>query len=281
MFDRLRRNRISDVYFHVGPWLESDGGISKRKYKYADELLLNARGMYPELRIHAWIGQMTVQGGGPLDLKEVDVSQRIVATSADFLRLGFDGIHFDFEPVYSGDGDFIELLKQTRKLTTKQNRYLSIASGQLELAPLSGRVIRLVAPRTSVWTEKYFLEVAKNVDQIAVMLYDTALPTDWLYGMYTAQQTKQLAPFLTPKATLLIGVPTYDDNRAGHRPWAENIGTAIRGVQLGLSQTDLKKIDNFGIAIFAEWTTDEKEWKTFRNEWLYNPISHSEKHQTN
>ena len=93
------------------------------------------------------------------------------------------------------------------------------------------------------------------------MLYDTALPFDWMYGMYVKKQTTILVPLLKNRTTLFIGVPTYEDNRFGHRPWAENIQTSIKGIQLGLRQLKMKECDDFGIAIFAEWTTDDNEWK--------------------
>lgn len=46
---------------------------------------------YPELRLCAWLGQVEVAGGGPLDLSSNEARAGIVATARSFLELGFDG----------------------------------------------------------------------------------------------------------------------------------------------------------------------------------------------
>lgn len=267
-FSRLKKNRVTDVYFHVGPWTDARGGIPRSKYEYADELLAHARLLYPELRAHAWIGQMTVHAGGPLDLASERTRKNIVSTAAKFLDLGFDGVHYDFEPVYSGDAHFLALLADTAKITKKRGKMLSVAGGHLELIPGFIRLMRGVAPAASVWRRDYFLDVASHTDQIAVMLYDTGLPADWMFGSYVSAQTKRLVPLLCGKTELLIGIPTYSENRPGHRPWAENIQTGIRGARLGLRGRDARSGCGAGISIFAEWATGPAEWETFRREWL-------------
>lgn len=269
-FDTLKRNRITDVYFHVGPWLEIDGGISPQKYEFAHELVSNARALYPDLRIHAWIGQMTNQGSGSLDLSSMEVRKNIVKTAKIFVDLGFDGIHYDFEPVYSGNTAFIDLLKRTQSMTSSKNRLLSIASGQVEIVPHSSRFFQAVAPDASIWTKDYFAEVSKHVNQIAVMLYDTGLPADWLYGMYVKKQVKTLVPLIGDETTLFIGVPTYENNRMGHRPWAENIEASITGIQHGLNDLGISQNKKIGISIFAEWTTEDDEWDYYRENWIGN-----------
>ena len=267
-FSTIKRNHITDIYFHVGPWLDADGGIPENKYAHAGELLAAAQRLAPDIRLHAWIGQMTKQGGGPLDLHDKNTRRRIVASASKFLDVGFHGIHYDFEPVYSGDKGYIDLLKQTEKIVKSRKKYLSVATGQLELVPGSKRLFRIIAPKASIWSVDYFTEVAAHTDQVAVMMYDTALPADWLYGMYVKKQTQKLVPLLRGKTTLFFGVPSYEDNRPGHRPWAENVRTGVRGVQLGLASVPAIAREDVGLAVFAAWTTDAREWSAFRRGWL-------------
>jgi hypothetical protein len=86
--------------------------------------------------------------------------------------------------------------------------------------------------------------------------------------MYVKKQTEMLVPLMKGRTTLFIGVPTYEENRPGHRPWAENIRTSIIGMQLALNDLGIRENRDIGIAIFAEWTTDENEWATLRDEWF-------------
>ena len=265
---RLKENKITDVYFHVGPWTDADGGIPPEKYSNAKVLLEHIHRQNPGVRAHAWIGQITKRAGGPLDLSNGTTRRNIVKTSEAVLNLGFDGIHYDFEPMYNGDPAFIDLLDQAYALTKSRQKLLSVAGGQLELFPGMGRAATKVAPKASFWSRAYFVSVAQRTDQIAVMLYDTGLPADWMYGSYVKMQTRNLAPLLCGKTDLLIGIPSYDENRLGHRPWAENMETALKGVKLGIGSKSIRGQCRPGVAVFADWTTSKKEWKTFRSLWL-------------
>ena len=95
----LRDNRISDVFFHVGP-LAADGTIDPVRYPNAGTLVAEIKRRLPGLRLQAWIGQREARGGGPLDLDDDAVRGRIVETARRFLDFGFDGIHYNFEPLF-------------------------------------------------------------------------------------------------------------------------------------------------------------------------------------
>lgn len=90
------------------------------------------------------------------------------------------------------------------------------------------------------------------------MTYDSAMPTDWLYGAVVRQQTSELARRLDG-LTSFVGVPTYDEFNPDH--WrAEITASGIKGVRLGLADTDESRRSRVGVAIYAEWTTDAEEW---------------------
>ena len=65
-----------------------------------------------------------------------------------------------------------------------------------------------------------------------------------------------------------MGVPSYEDQRWGFHPEAENVRSGIRGIQKGLASFDTPELQHFGIAIYAEWTTDQDEWDIYKQEWL-------------
>ena len=263
----LKRNRMTDVYFHVGP-LTGKGSIPLAKYPNARALITAMRRRAPSVRLHAWIGQVERRGGGPLDLADPGTRANIVQTAGDFIDLGFDGIHYNIEPVYSGDLDLLALLDATAPATRDRGKLLSMATD--ELAPLPGLeyAARLAVRQAELWRAGYYREVAARTDQIAVMMYDTAMPFDWLYGTIVAWETWRLREIVGPDTTLFMGVPTYEDEHFGFHPSAENMASGLRGIGIGLSLGDLPAEANFGAAIYAGWTTDADEWAVWRRDWL-------------
>jgi hypothetical protein len=265
--EHLARHCVTDVYFHAGP-LTGEGLIGQAKYPNAGLLIAAMRQRAPSIRLHAWIGQVERRGGGPLDLTDVRTRANIVQTAVEFIDLGFDGIHYNIEPVYSGDPDLLALLDETAPVTRARGKLLSMATD--ELAPLPGLeyVARLVVRQAGLWRAPYYREVAARTDQIAVMMYDTAMPFDWLYGTIVAWETWRLVNIVGPQTTLFMGVPTYEDEHFGFHPSAENMQSGLRGIGIGLSFDDPPAGPNVGAAIYAGWTTDEKEWAVWRRDWL-------------
>lgn len=263
----LKQHEITDIFVHVGP-LNAAGHIEPQKYPFAKELLQHLKQEYPSLHIQAWIGQIEAIWGGPLDLSNPTTHTNIIQTAETFLDLGFDGIHYNIEPIYSGDERFLTLLQKTKEVTKGRQKILSIASDETELFRGLGYLTRLLARRAGFWEIEYYQQIAAKVDQIAVMMYDTALPTDWLYGNLVKWETKRLIPLSNPKLTVFIGIPTYEESSWGFHPKAENIRSGIRGIQKGLATFEKTALQNVGLAIYAEWTTDQAEWDTYREMWL-------------
>ena len=264
---RLRRHRITDVFFHVGP-LEPDGTLPPERFPAAARLLREIRDRSAVIRRQAWIGQREKRGGGPLDLTDPSVRKNIVGSAVSLLHLGFDGIHYNIEPVASGDADFLALLDDTRALTRDRGRVLSVAGNGVEPMPGLAWLVGLTGKGIGLWTASYFSAVAERADQIAVMNYETGLPTDWLYGNLVAWQTRTLRPLAVGRATLFMGLPSYEERRLSFDPTAENLRSGLRGIRIGLSDALAEDIADFGVAVYADWTTDAAEWRTYRLEWL-------------
>ncbi len=263
----LRRNGITDVYFHVGP-LDGDGLIPMAKYRNARALLAAMRRRDGSVRLHAWIGQVERGGGGPLDLSDEGVRANIRRTAEGFLEIGFDGIHYNIEPIRSGDRDLLALLDATRAVTRVHGALLSMATDELEPFPGAEYLVRPLARQAGLWSPAYYRDVALRLDQVAVMMYDTALPQDWLYGAIVAYETWRLADIAGPDTTLFIGVPTEEERRWGFNPDAENMRSGLRGIRIGLHYAGGLEPGHFGAAIYAGWTTDESEWADWRRDWL-------------
>lgn len=259
----LKEMRIKDAYFHAGP-LEGDGTVPVEKYAHAEDLLAFLKKEAPEVRVSAWLGQVEARAGGTLDLAQEDVREQIVRTSETFLELGFDGIHYDVEPIYSGDEHFVELLKETRKVTREKGKVLSVATSKPEPVPGIEAVVETFADFPGFWTQDYFKEVAAEVDQVAIMAYDTALPVPFLYG-WLMEWTVEWSAEQEFAQQIYVGVPTYEEVLIGHYPYVENLEVALRGVRNGME--DLKKEPKLGVAVYAEWTTDEEERETFKRLW--------------
>lgn len=272
--DLLRRGEITDVFFHVGP-LDPDGTIPPGRYAHAGELLAAMDRLAPGVRTQAWIGQVTRQGDGPLDLTSRPVRDRIVATAGTFLDLGFDGIHYDLEPVYPADGEFLDLLDRTRPLTRGRGGVLSVSLEQLELVNGTQTLAAAVLPKVHYppRPSRGFLEqVAGRVDQVAIMAYDTELPADWLVGRHYAWQAEHVTELVGDQTTVFIGVPTYTQGQPF--PWAENLRSAIRGTRRGLDRLGRQPSHPVGLAIYADWTTTSDEWALYETAWVHPTAPH-------
>src|SRR5262249_51105629 len=151
--ENLKTRQITDAYFHVGP-LNDQGEIESEKYPFAAELVKALHHTYPELHIQAWIGQVEKKGGGILDLENTETRQHILDTDQNFLKLGFDGIHYDIEPIGSDDQHFLQLLHDTYAITQQQHKLLSVSTRKLELFPAFNRILQFFLPQAGLWSEK-------------------------------------------------------------------------------------------------------------------------------
>lgn len=260
---RLRDTGIRDLYVHTGP-LAYDGTLNPAKYPRARWFTDAVRAAVPGIRIQAWLGQAA--SATEFDLRSADTRTRAVASAVQVLDAGYDGVHFDVEPVRDGNRDYLDMLARAREALRARGAMLSVAAHQVEPAGNLVTLIRLAGgERTKWWTPGYFREIASRVDQIAVMAYDSGLPTRGLFGGYVTRQT-ELALELTPPGTdLLIGLPFFHDQTIGHHENAEKAGTAARAVRIGLGDSARR---NFGVALYVDFAATEADWAAYREEWF-------------
>ena len=262
---QIRQLGLTDVFFHAGP-LRPDGTVAPDRYQHARQLLQAMHELVPGVRVQAYLGQFegTRPGTDDLDLSKPDNLQRTVDSAKLFLDLGYDGIHYDIEPVLNGEPRMIDLFDRTRALTRAKGAVLSTAVEERQVDPDSG-----FAPNAGAThpTDDWLRTLADHVDQLAIMTYDSGLKTEADYERWTEYQTRTIATLVAGKVTLFMGVPTdkaYADNHTA----AENAGSGSRGLRRGIAALPPELARHVGGAIFAEWVSTEDDYSTFEHEWV-------------
>lgn len=86
----------------------------------------------PNIRVQAWLGDVVAPQKNPgMDLADAAVRDRVTTSSSQVLDQGFDGIHFDLEPLQSGSKGFLSLLDQVHAMTRARGVPLFVAAAQL------------------------------------------------------------------------------------------------------------------------------------------------------
>jgi hypothetical protein len=264
LFAALQRRGIGYVFPHLIPF-GADGQLPPHSRDQMRAFLAAARRIAPEVKVLPWIGGLRAgykrMRPGTIRLDDLVQRQRIVAECRGLVDEGFDGVHVNIEPVNEGNVDFLALLRALRN-AVGEDRVLSVSA----IRP--GPIALPMAPNF-LWTPGYYTRVAGVTDQIVIMSYDTALPTPALYRRYVAWAATTVTTALTEghlRARVLMGIPTYDETGLMHRASVETPENALRGVVAGLRGRGGGGTFE-GIALYAEWTTDEAEWESYERIW--------------
>ena len=262
---QLSGTGIRDLYVHAGP-LEHNGSLPLAKVSLKARWFTDAmRAAAPGVRVQAWLGDVVQPGKNPgMDLDDPAVRDRVTTSSAAVLEQGFQGIHFDFEPVHSASAGFLAVLDQVHVLTTQRSVPLSVAAAQIDPLWRVNVLPLLLTGEGKWWSQQYFGEVARRVEQIAVMSYDTAMPLESLYGGYVAKQTKLALEITPPDVDLLMGLPAYYESNPSHWGHAETVQAAVRGARLGLGTSTRQ---TFGLALYVDFTATQADWDAYRAAW--------------
>jgi glycosyl hydrolase family 18 (putative chitinase) len=263
LFASLARRGVVYVYPHLIPFTGS-GGLPAHSREQMREFLAVARETAPKVKVLPWVGGLRVgykrQRPGSIDLGDLAQRQRIVAECRGLIDEGFDGIHLNVEPVDDGNVEFLSLLRALRT-AIGPDRVLSLSA--IRPGPL-----RLPFAPNFLWTPAYYARIGEVADQIVVMAYDTALPTPSSYRRYLSYVARSVTTDLAPssRARVLVGIPTYDETGLMHRAGVETPENALAGLVAGLR--GLGTGGTFeGVALYAEWTTDDTEWATYERLW--------------
>jgi hypothetical protein len=255
---RLRATGIKDVYVHSGPF-EYDGRLDPAKHPNAANFVAWMHRHLPAVRVSAWLGQ-TVENG--LDLDDAKSRANVLAGVADIMKAGYDGVHYNFEPIGDGDTEFLELLDGTRRLTG----LLSTSTPQIEPYPLLRPVGRVVLGHDKYWSRGYFQQVVSRVDQVAIMTYDSGTPAQSLYGGHVARQAELALDLVPAGKHLFIGAPAYHDHSLAWADSAESVAMAAEGAKLAL--TGHGRRERFGLALYVDFAATEEDWREYTTRWL-------------
>jgi hypothetical protein len=171
----------------------------------------------------------------------------------------FAGVHLNIEPLPSGNRDFLKLLNELRG-SLPEGKILSVAAYP---PPTLWHWYSEVH-----WKKAYFEEVSRQADQMAVKMYDTALPLVKAYQYLMASWTREVLAW-AGTTEVLLGVPVYDDAGVGyHDPKVENLKNALMGIHAGLSSLPNLPKNYRGIALYCEWEMDENEWEYLENNFM-------------
>jgi hypothetical protein len=254
---RLRTTGVKDVYVHSGPF-EWDGSLKPSKYPSAANFVTWMHKHLPAVRVSAWLGQSVKNG---LDLDDPRSRENVLAGVAAIMKQGYDGIHYNFEPIGDDDAEFLDLLERTRPHT----KLLSTSVPQIEPYPGMRLTARAILTHDKYWSHGYFQQVISRVDQVAVMTYDSFTPLQSLYGGYVARQA-ELALDLAPDDKLvLIGAPAYHDHGLAWADAAESVAMAAEGARLAL--TEHGRRERFGLALYVDFAATEEDWREYMTRW--------------
>ncbi|HEX2906472.1 MAG TPA: hypothetical protein VHO69_06395, partial [Phototrophicaceae bacterium] len=264
-------HQIGTVYAWVS-LLQPDGSWSDTlKLTQVKDFAARFRAAYPQAELYGWLS-IAAQGlDGNNRLGDTALQQQI----ADFSRrvteeFGFDGVFLNIVPVLNNDENFVMLLRKVRA-TLGEEMPLAVAVPP-DWTPADQDVPQppQIAPNT-VWDANYKKRVALLSNQMVITAYNSGLETPDDYTAWVAYQVEAFTDVIGEMDTttqIVISVPSYDTASPEHNPAVENIAAAVKGVQQGLQRAGEAAQFVHGLAIYAEWETDEADWQQFKDTWL-------------
>ncbi len=256
----LAQQQITTIYVYTSYYRPE--GTFNPTYGYAEEFVSTLKNFAPDLNVQMWIGLPLHQ----MNLQSKSIRREVIEFCAPLLQeAGFDGLHLDPEPVEDGDKAVLALLDEMRS-AIGPDATLSIAGRRIW--PFFPTVHWPLVGQWS-WSASYYQKIARRVDEIAVMVYDSALPTPALYRQWTKFQVIALSRTLVySDVRLFIGIPTSEEATRTHNPTAETMRSGLQGTVAGLNDWATWPNTVTGVAIYPYWETDEAKWKVYRNLWL-------------
>lgn len=246
---RLQRDGIRYAFFHVRN-ISREGKLVHRKEAQARVLNDTLRAAAPGVKRIAWIYAGNRTADGLVDWNRPEIRRQMVAEAKWLVETcGFDGVQWDCEIAPRSDAGIFALLLESRA-AFGTDVFIGFA------APMW-------LPTLGIgWDDASFASIAKVCDQIAVMAYDTGAYFPRAYASLVAAQRDRISRAISgTRCRLIIGLPTYGPGLPSHNTRAENLEIALRGVRQASEPIE-------GVALFADYTTDDREWATYRREWL-------------
>ena len=202
----LRAAGFTDQLHNIGVF-DAMGDMPAAEYAGLGAWIDTSRRQAPEQRVIAW-----VNGREADHVDRAATHQRIAAWVRHAVRdLGVDGVLFDFEPFTRDNPRLLDLLDAVRAQVPEA--WLAIASP---------------AER---WSEPFIGEVARRVDLLSPMVYDSTLTSPAAYSDLVRRTALAYHRGAAGRATVAPSLPAYAANK-WHDPSVENIATAGDGLRV-------------------------------------------------
>ena len=250
----LERHHMKWLFVHAGP-INEDGSIADPPGSFAASLRRDT----PGIEWIPWLGGDTRK----LRLGDAAWRARLVQTVAQFRDAGFGGVHLDLEPVDDREPGYLELFDELRAAlgpafflshATRRAGPFGVAAGPM------GKWF---------WSESFYRAAMERTNQTVLMAYDTSINLKKSYVGFVSHETGLLLDWACgiPPHHVLIGIPSYEDVPRLSNPKVENIENAALGVRAALEQKPARMSCFDGVAVYAEWVTDEDEWAAYEKTW--------------
>ncbi len=271
-------NRIGAVYAYVSSlgvnnrWSgDPQGDISFMDSRDKVRDFANAlKGRSDQIELLAWIEIWThldTQDGYRLD--EADLHQNI----ADFCRLlveqlGFDGVLLDVKPMFSGNNDFIRLIRRVRSELGLETPIAVTVTADLTPPDPRLKDVPLIAPGT-MWSADFKKRVMVSADEVVLLMYQSYRQDRQDYANWVAYHVETYVKLLETATDVMVSIPNYGGASSAHNPQIETMAAALDGVAKGLGRLDedLRTLLT-GVAIYSDVQLSETDWNVFREKWL-------------
>lgn len=226
---------------------------------------------YPEGQIYGWIRIPATSTENSSNLADEVVRNSVSDFSEQVVnRLGFDGVFVDASPVFDNDNDYLGMLQRIRS-AIGQNKDLVIAAPP-DWTPIDVDVpTPTVIAQGTVWSDEYKQRVTLLADQLVIQVYNSYLTNAADYSEWVAYQVATYARVvdeLNTATQVIISVPVYENDLPAHDTTVENLTSALTGVQIGIAQAGDSAFIIDGLAIYAEWAMEARDWAIFNTGWL-------------
>ncbi|GAB3271708.1 glycoside hydrolase family 18 protein [Kineosporia babensis] len=258
---QLEGSGIRDLYIHAGPYAD-DGTLDPALRPKATWLLEALHTAAPEVRVQAWLGN--VLADDRMRLTSGVTQTKVLEGVDDILAEGWDGVHYDFEPALNNDQPFLDLLKATHAKTQAAEAQFSVATPKLHPVQWFRLPVDWL-PMQALWSQDYLRQVSEHVDQVAIMSYDTFLPSEKAYQGYIRRQTELALDAVPADVDLLIGAPAYHDQKIYRWDSAETMAANIAGVQQGLEGVPRDR--PIGVSLYVDFDATDQDWASYRDDW--------------
>lgn len=167
-----------------------------------------------------------------------------IVTYCNLTLMGFDGVFVDIEPVkFNYRNAYLLLIDKLRQKLSKE-KIISVYSGHIAQRQDTNNYWE--------WNNDFLKKVSEKADIISVPVYDTSYKTKKDYQNYVINSVDTILKN-NWSSYFFLGVPT-------HKEYPETLANAM---DIYSRETKKYNSGNLGVAIFAEWTIDNNEWKTF------------------